>query len=158
MTYKKGETKEWREKYPKVMEWEDIPEERRIYPNPQFNERPLEQRKCKKAIDIGNSKERTGYYQKCGMVPKEGENYCHLHGGTKREASKKTPISDKNLHSRITFNLKSINYYQDTLEKLKFNIQIMIRELNKLLEEVEEAEEYNSKELEKLIIRLKKYN
>lgn len=85
---------EWREKYPKVMRWEDVPEDRRVTPEFVLSYRGdfgkgeaarLSERRCEMAIDYGSRwGKRFGMYARCGNPPLPGETLCSHHGGPKR--------------------------------------------------------------------------
>ncbi len=86
-------TKEWKEAYPRVMRWAEVPEDRKV--NPEFilfyrgdygkyEAENLSKREhgCEMAIDYGSRwGRRLGVYARCGMTPAPGEKLCHCHGG-----------------------------------------------------------------------------
>ena len=85
---------EWREKYPRVMRWEDVPEDRRVTPEFVLFYRGdfgkdeaarLAERRCEMAIDYGSRwGKRFGVYARCGNPPLPGETLCSRHGGPKK--------------------------------------------------------------------------
>ena len=84
---------EWREKYPRVMDWKEVPEERKVTPEFVIFWRgdygkdeaaglASRESRCAMATDFGSRwGERLGMYIKCGNYPSPGETKCYQHGG-----------------------------------------------------------------------------
>lgn len=82
-----GNTREWQREYPRVMKWDDVPEERRRHKDEvgPLRANNLDNRQCDMAIDTGSVLgKRWGLYEKCGVPSMVGERFCCHHGGPKK--------------------------------------------------------------------------
>ena len=119
--------KEWREAYPRVMKFDDVPMERRVTPefileyrgeDGRQESENLEGRKCAMAVDYGGRwGKRFGIYARCGTIPSPNEILCHQHGGPRRQREKDRL---RNRQEKILMRAKedlqnSIDYYSQII-------------------------------------------
>ncbi|WP_298199572.1 hypothetical protein [Desulfosporosinus sp.] len=127
-----NQSREWQREYPRVMEWKDVPEIRRInsdgteygkYQVVSMANNP-DNRQCDIAVDFGSRwGKRFGVYNRCGAIPVHGENLCYHHGGPKRmyeiERAKKALDKASGRYSR------TISAMVDDLDSYKKKIKEM---------------------------------
>jgi hypothetical protein len=148
----KNKSQEWKEKYPRIMKWEDVPEERRVTPefvldcrgnssHAKNEANNLGKRTCEMATDYGSRwGKRFGMYSRCGVPPAPGEKFCVNHGGAKKEKPIQKSRQEKILGKRkecfeeviasyrqtILEAIKELNYYKGQIEEIINQSSLMI--------------------------------
>jgi len=134
--------KEWREMYPRVMKWDDVPEERRVTPEFVLEFRGedgrkeaenMEGRKCVMAVDYGSRwGKRFGIYTRCGTKPAPNETLCYNHGGPRVNRSTLRKRQDKILMRAKEDLENSIAYYNEIISRASAELNESMNQIKKI--------------------------